>query len=64
MPILDFGIDKFSLILKILTFLSLCPYYFENSYFDTKLYFHHISVLNIKRGEKRSPKIFKIKENA
>jgi len=64
MPLLDFGIDKFSLILKILTFLSLCPYYFENSYFDTKLYFHHISVLNIKREEKRSPKIFKIKENA
>jgi len=64
MPLLDFGIDKFSLILKILTFLSSCSYYFENSYFDTKLYFHHISVLDIERGEKRSPKIFKIEENA
>jgi hypothetical protein len=64
MPLLDFGIDKFSLILKILTFLSLCPYYFENSYFNIKLYFHHISVLDIERGEKRSPKSLKIKKNA
>jgi len=64
MPLLDFGFDKFSLILKILTFLSLCPYYFENSYFNTKLYFHYILVLDIEKGEKRSLKNFKMGENA
>jgi hypothetical protein len=44
-PHLDFSVENFRSIPKISSFLSFSCFYFDNLYFDTKLYFHNVSVL-------------------
>ena len=44
-PHLDFSVENFRSIPKISSFLLFSCFYFDNLYFDTKLYFHNVSVL-------------------
>ena len=44
-PHLDFGVENFKSTPKISTFLSFSRFYFDNSHFDIKFYFHHVSIL-------------------